>query len=377
MSKPPVKRLKTTKKKKDQKIWLDLLSEDLLPHILSFVGDHQYGFIGTVNHAFRDAYLSLYPDCKMTYYNVSSMKLAEFCSDGVSQNSFRALRLCEVAAKHNFKVFDLFMTRYAGPSFEYWEHLCAAAAGAGRLETLEWLQNQGYYSNEWTCANAAAGGHVKVLKWLHAEECEWDWQTCAEAAGAGHLKVLKWLRSKDCPWCPLTCAYAAMNGHLHILKWAHKNGCYRDHHTCIFAFEKGQWECFHWAVDHGYPIDDYFEWDESSGSLKRKDDVGDVVSLLQENHPKVRNFWRNREKTHQIMVTNAQLEHLYKVAESQLSTHDFQKLFVRTMSEQKKLPEETNRQWIPKMHRTIRNKIAINEREGHPDIRKFFLPKNK
>jgi hypothetical protein len=63
-----------------------------------------------------------------------------------------------------------------------------------------------------------------------------------------------------------------MNGHLHVLKWAHKNGCDWDYDTCKLAYEKEQWECFNWAVDHGFPIDDdYFEWDESSGSFKRKD----------------------------------------------------------------------------------------------------------
>jgi hypothetical protein len=129
MSKPRVKRLKTTngpkQKKEDQTIWQDLLSsQDLLLQILPFVGDHQYRFIGAVNHAFQDAYLSLFPDCKKTYYNVSSIKLAEFCWNDFSVDSLEARCLCEVAAKRNLTILKRAMARYKFTDNDFLCNIC-------------------------------------------------------------------------------------------------------------------------------------------------------------------------------------------------------------------------------------------------------------
>lgn len=75
------------------------------------------------------------------------------------------------------------------------------------------------------CAAAAGGGHLEVLQYLYENGCPWNEYTCKFAAEGGHLDVLRWCRSKDCPWDEDVCAFAAEEGHVDVLHWAVMNGC--------------------------------------------------------------------------------------------------------------------------------------------------------
>eukprot|EP00878_Enallax_costatus_P029377 GHUV01031849.1.p1 GENE.GHUV01031849.1~~GHUV01031849.1.p1 ORF type:complete len:187 (+),score=59.90 GHUV01031849.1:458-1018(+) len=103
---------------------------------------------------------------------------------------------------------------------------CTAAAGAGRLDVLDWLTKQqppcpydiGVFSA------GVKAGHVHVLEWYvsHGGSSLWNLAAhCTAAARFGHLDVLKWLCSLDLPprFTMGTCAAAAAGGHLHILQW--------------------------------------------------------------------------------------------------------------------------------------------------------------
>jgi hypothetical protein len=83
---------------------------------------------------------------------------------------------------------------------------------------------------------AAGAGRLDVLEWLRSQDppCPWDntsfgmdSNACTHAAYSGHLDVLVWLRSQDppCPWDEWVCRYAAINGHLDVLEWAKANRC--------------------------------------------------------------------------------------------------------------------------------------------------------
>jgi hypothetical protein len=109
---------------------------------------------------------------------------------------------------------------------EYDEITYSTAAGAGRIDVLEWVRNQDPPCpwDEWTCRYAASYGHLDVLKWLRSQDppCPWNVSVCSCAALNGHLDLLIWLRSQDppCPWNEYACKYAAKYGHLDVLKWA-------------------------------------------------------------------------------------------------------------------------------------------------------------
>ncbi len=85
---------------------------------------------------------------------------------------------------------------------------CASAAHGGRLETLQYLKENGFYWDEYTCELAAQEGHLDVLRYCRertegaADECPcpWDASTCLAAAKGGHFKVLQYCKENDCPW---------------------------------------------------------------------------------------------------------------------------------------------------------------------------------
>ena len=79
-------------------------------------------------------------------------------------------------------------------------HMCYTIAGAGGLEVLKHVREQGCEWNENTCRSAALGGHLELLKWARANGCLWNEDTCSGAASGGHLEILKWARANGCLW---------------------------------------------------------------------------------------------------------------------------------------------------------------------------------
>ena len=70
--------------------------------------------------------------------------------------------------------------------------LCDSAAGAGRVEVLQWARTNGYAFGVNSCARAAAGGHFHAIQWLvYLNGCPWDERTCTQAAVGGHLEIFQ------------------------------------------------------------------------------------------------------------------------------------------------------------------------------------------
>ncbi len=94
------------------------------------------------------------------------------------------------------------------------------AAQHGHLHLLQWLQAQGYKSDERSvCATAARGGQLELLKWARTNNFKMDMlNVCESAAIGGHLEVLKWARANGCEWNLWICAPAALGGHLEVCR---------------------------------------------------------------------------------------------------------------------------------------------------------------
>ena len=65
----------------------------------------------------------------------------------------------------------------------------------------QWLARWACY----TCFTIAGAGGLEVLKHVREQGCEWDEGTCRGAAEGGQLEVLKWARANDCEWDPDEC----------------------------------------------------------------------------------------------------------------------------------------------------------------------------
>jgi hypothetical protein len=119
--------------------------ENVTHSILSFVGDHQYGFIASVNKNFRKVYATLYPK-KETYYNVSTNELAKFCLDNMSTKQFK---LCAMSANRE----NPFYLGYLGSVAIDWNEMTNySAATCGNLNMLHLACANGCPWNGWTCA---------------------------------------------------------------------------------------------------------------------------------------------------------------------------------------------------------------------------------
>ena len=133
---------------------------------------------------------------------------------------------------------------------------CAAAAGAGRLETLAFLvDEQGATPNALAFEAAARGGHVAAMAWLRARgfSVPGEERACAYAARGGHVEALEWARAMGMPWDRETCKAAARSGRLDVLRWLRRNGCPWDEWTCVYAERAGHAHVARWARENGCP----------------------------------------------------------------------------------------------------------------------------
>jgi hypothetical protein len=89
--------------------------------------------------------------------------------------------------------------------------------GAGSIELLQWLKQQGARYTEDTMMEAAGAGRLDVIKFLHNEQCPCDEEACDRAAIGGHLHVLQWLFEQGCPHLDGSWSAAATNGHIAVM----------------------------------------------------------------------------------------------------------------------------------------------------------------
>jgi hypothetical protein len=102
---------------------------------------------------------------------------------------------------------------------------CAeAAAGAGRLDVLDYLFTQcsvrlASYCYDGACHN----GHLDVVKWLHARGCAFLEQTVRSAC-AGGIEMLDWLLQHKAPLTEACLTSAAFACKPDVFRWLHAHG---------------------------------------------------------------------------------------------------------------------------------------------------------
>jgi hypothetical protein len=103
---------------------------------------------------------------------------------------------------------------------------CAAAATAGRLETVHFLRESGlHWDADTICCNAARSSNRELLQYLKQQECIFGASVMSIAAARGDTQMCQYLRSEQCPWETRACGNAARGGHLDTLRWLHEQGC--------------------------------------------------------------------------------------------------------------------------------------------------------
>jgi hypothetical protein len=250
-------------------ITLDSLPLELIAHhIVPFIGDYQYRFVGSVHSKLRQAYNMNFPS-KHTYFNMSTIQHSKICwNDSVwSKHPIAPTTLWRVAVRQG----NLLVLQYLkSMDFVVDDDTVVIAAEYGHLDILQWVRTSSTMNCAWDkriCENAAKNGHLHVLQYARGGgggvdgiDCPWDADTCALAAEYGHLAVLQWARTNGCEWDSRVCSLSAQNGHLGILQWARPNGCLWSEETCANAAENGHLLVLQWARANGC------EWDSRTCS---------------------------------------------------------------------------------------------------------------
>jgi hypothetical protein len=274
-------------------------SEDLIGnYILSFVGDGQYRFVGSVSRCFKEAYCTRFPK-KTTRYNMSTMELAKICWEDAPKNDKRLLRnlakeqtwyyivdldhlngedwelvqwikstfectcgtfipadfydgglTCSVIAKNG----DLDLLKLAQKKGFYWDtDTCKEAAENGHLNVLQWACENDCPLDEWAFYAAAENGHLDILQWAHEQKFSWEKETCRFAVENELFEILQWSHENGRLWDKYISREAAKSGRLDVLQWAHEIGCQWNEGTCCAAAENGHLEILKWAHENGCP----------------------------------------------------------------------------------------------------------------------------
>lgn len=108
---------------------------------------------------------------------------------------------------------------------------------------------------------AARFGRLDLIQYLQNEGFPWGSSTCRYAAQRGSLECLKYLHEHGCGWNDACCSFAARKGNLECLKYLHENGCAIDvSWTCRMAARaarKGDPGCLKYLRDIGIQWDEY------------------------------------------------------------------------------------------------------------------------
>jgi hypothetical protein len=139
------------------------------------------------------------------------------------------------------------------------------AANGGQVETLQWLDGNGFATDSDAYQNAIDGrGNdvVAIFEWLFAHNVPWPDDDSDEifesAAYSGHVAVLQLLLAKGIRWRgngAVMCEYAARNGQLEMLQFLRANGCEWHPETCARAASGGHLKTLQWARAQGCPWD--------------------------------------------------------------------------------------------------------------------------
>jgi hypothetical protein len=125
----------------------------------------------------------------------------------------------------HFQLFD----RLLREKHDRIPQLAGARNGVPLLQWYMGMSEVWYWAlNYFVAAAAAHAGHINVLVFLEENSYKWHAEITARAAEGGNLEALQWLRERGCPWRKEVCMAAAHRCDMVMLQWAIKKGCPYD-----------------------------------------------------------------------------------------------------------------------------------------------------
>lgn len=126
-----------------------------------------------------------------------------------------------------------------------------------KIETLEWLKENGYcfYSDTFNIAIKIC--NFEYMKWLKDNKCEflthvlnYRGNSLNIAIETGNLDVIRWVYENGCNFTCSNFEIAAKNGNLNIMKWLKENGCKMSDYTFKYALMNGSLDNVMWLIEN-------------------------------------------------------------------------------------------------------------------------------
>lgn len=253
------------------------LNNDLLGHILKFVGKRSYVQYGAIYKRTNEIFKSFnYPEETFLGYVCPNLAKSIYDEEKSEDETGYFLRIKKKIDQEERRKIVAWSVLYDNQmTLIHWclekddkylmEKICLLATEKGRLDILKKVFENNVVDDEkkiWLtnstslCTLAAREGHLSILKWLRSNGCKWDSTTMALAARGGHLEILKWSMRNGADWDSSCCTWSAWGGHLEVLQWARAHGCPWDHWTCLWAAERHHHHVLRWARENGCPEHD-------------------------------------------------------------------------------------------------------------------------
>ncbi len=126
------------------------------------------------------------------------------------------------------------------------------AAGNGYIETIKYLESQGYKGTEEAINYAAGDGHIETIKYLESKGYKGTEHAINRAAGNGHIEIIKYLESQGYTTGGYAIYMAAGNGQIETIKYLESQGYKETENAINNAARKGQLETIIYLESQGY-----------------------------------------------------------------------------------------------------------------------------
>jgi hypothetical protein len=274
------------------------IKDILITHIIPYVGDYQFRFVGSVNRYMYDTYITVFPE-KLTKFNDNNDEMIDICirEFRFEKSIENLLHHKDPLALHKFvkrkskkgqitllQLAPFMLQRIAIEDIAY--HAARFSDYLSMLKWLYWYTRSRYYTwqHDWEwdmiynravlnedfnllswakkktniniCTLAVKHRHSHILNWYVSNGWELKPNVCSQAVLRQDGGSIEWARNYGFPLDATFCSNAALMEDLQSLQWARENGCPWDAKTCSNAAKCGNLEIVQWAHTNGCP------WDE-------------------------------------------------------------------------------------------------------------------
>eukprot|EP00953_Heterococcus_sp_UTEX-ZZ885_P034071 17674-Heterococcus_DN1.PRE.3 len=186
-----------------------LLTDDVVKHVLEYVGAGHWFSLAAVSKLWRDVHAK-----------VPAIEVVRMVCCLYSEGNFTCdpqMSLCSAV--------------FASPSlvqlahdrgFNFKRGVCQTAAGAyADTATLKAARKLGMsFTASTMVAAVARPNQFAVLQFLYSERCPWDSTVCYAAAVRGDVEALRWARARKCPWdVDAVLSGAVESGNVQLVTW--------------------------------------------------------------------------------------------------------------------------------------------------------------